>query len=216
MKIRIMLADDHRLFREGLHTLLQQQADIEVIGMAVDGSSIVDTVAKCKPDVVLMDISMPGLNGIEATWKLLAEYPDVRVIILSMHTDHRFVVESLRAGALGYVLKDCQIGELLEAIKSVVKRQIYLSQPIAEAMVRNYLALAINKPESAFAVLTGREREVLQMLSEGHSSKEIAGALQVSVKTVESHRKNIMDKLNIHSVAELTKYAIREGLTSLE
>ena len=216
MKIRVMLADDHRLFRDGLRTLLQQQVDIEVVGMAVDGTSVMDEASKCKPNVVLMDVSMPGLNGIEATRNLLAGHPDIRVIMLSMHADHRFVVESLRAGALGYVLKDCEIGELLGAIRSVVKRQTYLSRPIAEGLVRDYLTLAVHQPESAFAVLTAREREVLQMLSEGQSTKEIAGALQVSVKTVETHRKNIMDKLNIHSIAELTKYAIREGLTPLE
>jgi DNA-binding NarL/FixJ family response regulator len=216
MKIRVMLADDHRLFRDGLRTLLHQQADIEVVGMAVDGSSVTEVAGACKPDVVLMDMSMPGLNGIEATRRLVAEYPDVRVVMLSMHADRRFVVESLCAGALGYVLKDCEIGDLVEAIKSVGKRQIYLSKTIAEAVVRDYLALTIQQPESAFAVLSAREREVLQKLSEGHSAKEIAATLQVSIKTVETHRKNIMDKLNIHSIAELTKYAIREGLTPLE
>jgi two-component system, NarL family, response regulator NreC len=216
MKIRVMLADDHRLFRDGLRTLLQQQAEIEVVGMAADGPSVADVAAGCKPDVVLMDMSMPGLNGIEATRRLVAEHPDIRVVMLSMHADRRFVVESLRAGALGYVLKDCEIGELVEAIKSVVKRQLYLSKTIAEAVVRDYLALTIQQPESAFAVLSAREREVLQKLSEGSSAKEIAATLRISIKTVETHRKNIMDKLNIHSIAELTKYAIREGLTPLE
>jgi two-component system, NarL family, response regulator NreC len=216
MKIRVMLADDHRLFRDGLRTLLHQQADIEVVGMAVDGSSVTEVAGACKPDVVLMDMSMPGLNGIEATRRLVAEHPDIRVVMLSMHADRRFVVESLRAGALGYVLKDCEISELVEAIKAVGKRQTYLSKTIAEAVVRDYLALTIQQPESAFAVLSAREREVLQKLSEGHSAKEIAATLQVSIKTVETHRKNIMDKLNIHSIAELTKYAIREGLTPLE
>jgi DNA-binding NarL/FixJ family response regulator len=216
MKIRVMLADDHRLFRDGLRTLLEQQAEVEVVGLAVDGQSVLAQVGNCRPDVVLMDVSMPGLNGIETTRRLHVEQPEVCVLMLSMHADHRFVVEALRAGALGYVLKDCEISELLEAIRTVHKRQIYLSQPIAQGVVRDYLALTVDRPESAFSVLSAREREVLQMISEGSSAKEIAGALNVSIKTVETHRKNIMDKLNIHSIAELTRYAIREGLTHLE
>jgi len=216
MKIRILLADDHRLFRDGLRTLLEQQADVEVVGIAVDGQAVLTQVGECRPDVVLMDVSMPGLNGLEATRHLLADHPDVAVLMLSMHADHRFVVEALRAGALGYVLKDCEISELREAIRSVYKRQIYLSRPIAEGVVRDFLAVTGDRPESAFSVLSAREREVLQMLAEGRTAKEIAGALNVSIKTVETHRKNIMDKLNIHSIAELTKYAIREGLTRLE
>ncbi len=216
MKIRVLLADDHRLFRDGLRTLLVQQTEIDVVGMAEDGLSVIESAARYKPDVVLMDVSMPRLNGIEATRQLLARCPDVRVIMLSMHADHRFVAESLRAGALGYVLKDCEIVELVEAVKAVFRKQVYLSPPIAAALVHDYLAIAVNQPNSAFSVLTMREREVLQMLSEGLSSKEIAAALKVSGKTIETHRKNIMTKLNIHSIAELTKYAIREGLTPLE
>lgn len=216
MKIRVMLADDHRLFREGLRTLLEQQADFEVVGVAADGQSVLTQVDTCLPDVVLMDVSMPGLNGLEATRHLQAEHPDVAVLVLSMHADHRFVVEALRAGALGYILKDCEIVELQEAIRTVCKRQIYLSRSIADGVVREYLALTGDHPNSAFSVLSAREREVLQMLAEGCSAKDIAGTLSVSIKTIETHRKNIMDKLNIHSIAELTKYAIREGLTHLE
>jgi len=216
MKIRVMLADDHRLFREGLRTLLEQQADFEVVGVAADGQSVLTQVGTCRPDVVLMDVSMPGLNGLEATRRLQTEHPDVAILVLSMHADHRFVVEALRAGALGYILKDCEITELQEAIRSVCKRQIYLSRSIAEGVVREYLALTGDRPNSAFSVLSAREREVLQMLAEGCSVKDIAGVLNVSIKTIETHRKNIMDKLNIRSIAELTKYAIREGLTHLE
>jgi two-component system, NarL family, response regulator NreC len=216
MKIRVLLADDHRLFRDGLRTLLEQQADVEVVGVAVDGQSALAQVAACRPNVVLMDVSMPGLNGLEATRRLQADHPEVAVLMLSMHADHRFVVEALRAGALGYVLKDCEVGELREAILTVHKRQIYLSRSIAEEVVRDYLALAGNRPDSAFSVLSAREREVLQMLAEGRSAKDIASTLNVSIKTVETHRKNLMDKLNIHSIAELTKYAIREGLTHLD
>jgi len=216
MKIRVLLADDHRLFRDGLRTLLEQRADVEVVGVAVDGQSALIQVGVSRPDVVLMDVSMPGLNGLEATRHLLAAHPDIAVLMLSMHADHRFVAEALRAGALGYVLKDCEIGELREAIRTVYQRRIYLSRSIAEGVVRDFLALTGVGPESAFSVLSAREREVLQKLAEGSSAKDIAGTLNVSIKTVETHRKNIMDKLNIHSIAELTKYAIREGLTHLE
>ena len=212
----MLLADDHRLFREGLRTLLEQEADLEVVGVAADGQSVLTQVDTCRPNVVLMDVSMPGLNGLEATRHLQADHPDVAVLMLSMHVDHRFVVEALRAGALGYVPKDCGIGELSAAIRTVCRRQLYLSPSLAGRIVQDYLALMDDRPDSAFSVLSAREREVLQLLSEGCSSKDIAGTLRVSIKTVETHRKNIMDKLNIHSVAELTKYAIREGLTHLE
>ena len=216
MRIRVLLADDHRLFREGLRTLLGQQADVEVVGVAVDGQSVLTQVVACRPNVVLMDVSMPGLNGLEATRHLRADHPDVAVLMLSMHADRRFVVEALRAGALGYLPKDCEISELCDAIRAVHRRQLYLSQSIADCVVRDYVALTGDRPESAFSVLSAREREVLQMLAEGRSAKEIAGALRVGIKTVETHRKNIMDKLDIHSIAELTKYAIREGVTHLE
>lgn len=216
MNIRVLLADDHRLFRDGLRTLLAQQAGVEVVGVADDGQSALRQVVDCRPNVVLMDISMPGLNGLEATRHLRAEQPDVAVVVLSMHADRRFVVEALRAGALGYVPKDCDISELCEAIRTVHRRQLFLSRSIADRVVRDYLAIAGDRPDSAFSVLSAREREVLQLLSEGRTAKEIAGSLHVGIKTVETHRKNIMDKLDIHSIAELTRYAIREGVTQLE
>jgi DNA-binding NarL/FixJ family response regulator len=212
----VLLADDHRLFRDGVRTLLEQEADLEVVGMATDGQSVLTQIGACRPNVVLMDVSMPGLNGLETTRHLRADHPDVAVLMLSMHADHRFVVEALRAGALGYVLKDCEISELSAAIRTVSRRQLYLSPSLAGRVVRDYLELMGDRPDSAFSVLSPREREVLQMLAEGRSAKDIAGTLSVSVKTVETHRKNIMDTLDIHSVAELTKYAIREGLTHLE
>ena len=216
MRIRVLLADDHRLFRDGLRTLLEQEADLEVVGVAADGQSVLTQIGTCRPNVVLMDVSMPGLNGLEATRHLHADHPDVAVLMLSMHADHRFVVEALRAGALGYVPKDCEISELSAAIRAVFRGQLYLSPLLAGRIVRDYLELMGDRPDSAFSVLSAREREVLQMLAEGRSVKDIAGVLGVSIKTVETHRKNIMDKLDIHSVAELTKYAIREGLTHLE
>lgn len=216
MRLRIMLADDHRLFRDGLRTLLSQQSDMEVVGEAVDGPGVLTSARELRPDILLMDISMPGLNGIEATRRVLAEYPTIRIIMLSMHADQRYVSESLRAGALGYVLKDSAIDELLTAIRTVSRGQRFLSGSIASVILEEYVALAKERANSAFSALSPREREVLQLLAEGKSTKEMAAHLKVSVKTVESHRKQIMDKLNIHSVAELTKYAIREGLTPLE
>jgi DNA-binding NarL/FixJ family response regulator len=216
MKIRILLADDHRLFRDGLRTLLGQQEDMEVVGEAVDGPGAVAAVSQHKPDIVLMDISMPDLNGIEATRKIMADHPAVRVIMLSMHSDQRFVTESLRAGASGYVLKDCAIDELIGAIHTVARKQVFLSATIAESVIKDYIGMTVNRTDSVFSILSAREREVLQLLAEGWSTKEIASRLDVSIKTVETHRKQIMDKLDIHSVAELTKYAIREGLTPLE
>jgi DNA-binding NarL/FixJ family response regulator len=212
----VLLADDHRLFRDGLRTLLEQEADLEVVGVAADGQSVLTQIGTCRPNVVLMDVSMPGLNGLEATRHLHADDPDVAVLMLSMHADHRFVVEALRAGALGYVPKDCEISELSAAIRAVFRGQLYLSPLLAGRIVRDYLAMMGDRADSAFSVLSAREREVLQMLAEGRSAKDIASALGVSIKTVETHRKNIMDKLDIHSVAELTKYAIREGITHLE
>jgi two-component system, NarL family, response regulator NreC len=216
VNIRVLLADDHRLFRDGLQTLLEQQPGLEVVAVAADGQAVLTQADACRPDVVLMDISMPGLNGLDATRRLRHDHPEVAVVILSMHADHRFVVEALRAGALGYVPKDCDVSELREAIHTVLRRQLYLSRSLGDRIVRDYLALTVDRPDSAFSVLSAREREVLQMLAEGRSAKDIADALGVSVKTVETHRKNIMDKLSIHSIAELTKYAIREGLTHLE
>jgi DNA-binding NarL/FixJ family response regulator len=216
MKIRILLADDHRLFRDGLRTLLDQREDMEVGGEAVDGPAAVPAAVQHKPDIVLMDISMPELNGIEATRKIVADRATTRVIMLSMHSDQRFVTESLRAGASGYVLKDCAIDELIEAIRTVTRKQIFLSATIAESVIKDYIGLTVNRSDSVFSTLSAREREVLQLLAEGNSTKEIAARLEVSIKTVETHRKQIMDKLDIHSIAELTKYAIREGLTPLD
>jgi DNA-binding NarL/FixJ family response regulator len=216
MKLKVLLADDHRLFRDGLRTLLKQHDELEVVGETVDGPETVLAVMKLKPDIILMDISMPNLNGIDATRKILADRPTVKVIMLSMHSDQRYVIESLRAGATGYLLKDCAVDELMAAILIVAKDQIYLARSIAKVILRDYINLVASKPGSVFSTLSAREREVLQLLAEGKSTKEISSQLQVSVKTVETHRKQIMDKLNIHSIAQLTKYAIREGLTPLE
>jgi len=215
MKTKILIADDHKLFRDGLKTLINKHPEIEVVGEAEDGLSAVALAQKLKPDVVLMDISMPDLNGIEATRKILSERPEIKIIILSMHFDRRFVTEALKAGALGYLLKDSTVEELVQTIHAVKSDQIYLSDKINDVVIKDYIKMAKSAESSAYTVLSAREREVLQLLAEGKATKEIAAKLNVSVKTIETHRKQIMNKLNIHSIAELTKYAIREGLTQL-
>jgi DNA-binding NarL/FixJ family response regulator len=216
MKTRIILADDHKIIREGLRALLEKQPDIEVIAEAQDGLTTVNLVQKLQPDVVIMDIGMPEMNGIEATAKITAEYKGVKVIALSMHSDRRFVMQMLKAGSAGYLLKDSAFEELVSAIHAVKAKQHYLSQKITDVVVQEYLQNLPRNESTAFSILTTREREVLQLIAEGKSTKQIAVALNVSVKTIETHRQQIMEKLNMHSIAELTKYAIREGLTSLE
>jgi DNA-binding NarL/FixJ family response regulator len=214
--MKIVIADDHRMFRQGLRNLLERQPGIKVVGEADGGQEAVRMAKRQAPDVVIMDISMPGLNGIEATRMIRASQPGARILALSMHADRRFVIEILKQGALGYVLKDAAFDELSQAIRQVMKGQIYLSPSVANLVVKDYIEAIRGSESSVFAVLSPREREVLQLLAEGKSTKQAAARLNVSVKTVESHRKQIMDKLSLRSLAELTKYAIREGITSLE
>ena len=216
MSLRILLADDHRIMREGLRSLLEKQPDTEVIAEAENGRTTVQMSRRFKPDIVLMDIIMPDLNGIEATRQILAELPDIKVIALSMHSDKKFVVEMLGAGASGYLLKDTAFEELGKALHTVVNNRTYLSPKIAGLMAEDYSPSIATKDSLVSPVLTSREREVIQLIAEGKTTKQIASLLNVSVKTVETHRKKIMDKLGTNSVAELTKYAIREGLTSLD
>jgi DNA-binding NarL/FixJ family response regulator len=219
MVTKILLADDHQIVREGLKSLLNSHEDMQVVGEARDGRSAVQMAKDLSPDVVIMDVGMPHLNGIEATRQITSREPEAKVVALSMHADRRFMGEMLKAGAKGYLLKDGAFEELATAIRSVVANKVYLSPRIANVMVDDYVHRSPSQPNgdaSAFARLTPREREVLQLMAEGRATKEIAMDLKVSIKTVETHRRQIMEKLSIHSVAELTKYAIREGLTSLD
>ncbi len=217
MSFRVVLADDHQVIREGLRNLVDEQSDMEVIAQASNGREAIDLCTEHEPHVVVMDVAMPDLNGIEATRQILKEVPGTKVLALSMHADKHYAAGMLGAGASGYVLKDCAFDELAEAIRQVANGGSYLSPEIEGVVLRDYVErLSGEGGESAFSVLTDREREVLQLVAEGHTTKQIASNLHVSVKTIESHRQNIMDKLEIRSIAELTKYAIREGLTSLD
>ena len=214
MKIRILLADDHRVMREGLASLLESQADREVVQHANDGFQAVNFSRERKPHMVIMDLTMPRMNGIEATRRIIKEVPQIKVLCLSAHGDTRFVSAALDAGASGYMLKDCAFEELVSAIRTVIGNQIYLSPGITGTLVEDYKARRYGSESSVFSKLTDREREIVQLLAEGESAKEIAARLHLSVKTVGSHRENIMSKLNVRSLAAVTKYAIREGLTS--
>ena len=213
MSISILLADDHRIIRDGLRSLLSTMPGMEVVGEAENGRQALRIARKNNPDLVIMDISMPDLNGIEATRQILAESPGTKVLALSMHSDRQFVIQMFRAGVSGYLLKNGAFEELVLAIDTVLKNETYLSPKIASVLVRDLLETT--EDNSASSVLTPREREVLQLIAEGRSTKEIASDLNVSVKTVETHRRQIMDKLELRSVAELTKFALREGITDL-
>jgi len=216
MSIRILLADDHKITRQGLRSLLDKQSDMEVVAEAEEGRTTVRLVRELLPDVVIMDVTMPDLNGMEAARQITREFGNVRIVALSMHSDSLFVTEMLKSGASGYLLKDCAFEELARAIRAVVAGKTYLSPSISGVVVDDYLHRLSKADFSGLDVLTSREREVLQLLAEGRSTKQIALKLHISVKTVETHRRQIMNKLDIHTVAELTKYAIRKGLTSLE
>jgi len=216
MSIKVMIVDDHAIVRHGLSRSIQQQEDMEVVGQAGDGRAAVELAKKLTPNVVLMDVSMPYLNGIEATREILRESPETRVIALSMHSAKRYVREMFRAGASGYLLKDCEFDELVQTIRLIADGQTYISPSISRIVVENYAHKTQEEKDNAFAVLTQREREVLQLMAEGNSTKQIAMRLFISPKTVEAHRLRIMNKLDIDNVALLTKYAIQEGLTPPE
>lgn len=199
-----------------MRALLEKEPDMEVAGEADNGRRALELAQELSPEVVVMDISMPDLNGIEATRKLIAAQPQTKVVALSIHSDKRFVMRMFEAGASGYLLKECAFEELVSAIKEVVAGRTYVSPDIGGAILRDYVRQMALSGTAVLSTLTPREREVLQLLAEGKATKEIAAHINVSVKTVDTHRQHIMEKLDVHSIAELTKYAVREGLTSLE
>jgi DNA-binding NarL/FixJ family response regulator len=202
--------------REGLRTLIEKQPDMKVVATAENGRMAVQLVQELLPELVVMDIGMPDLNGIEATRQILASNPKVKVIALSMHSAKRFVVEMLKAGSSGYLLKDCAFEELALAIRTVIANKVYVSPSINDMMIKEYVDTLSRSESLVTSILTPREREVLQLLAEGKTTKQIAASLKVSTKTIETYRQQVMHKLNLRSIAELTKYAVREGITSLE
>jgi DNA-binding NarL/FixJ family response regulator len=216
MSIRVLLADDHQMLRDALRSMLESDGHLEVVGEAGDGRAAVKMARTLAPDIVVMDITMPDLNGVEATHQIKAENPAVKVIALSRHSDRRYVLRMLEAGASGYVLKAAAYDELRRAIQVVSQGKSYLSPDITGIVVDAHVRPASEPDASIDAALGPREREIVQLLAEGYTSPEIGQRLHISARTVETHRRNIMKKLGLHSVAELTKYAIREGLTPLD
>ena len=214
MNTKILLADDHQIMREGLIALLEREPGLKVVGEAPDGRAAVRLARELNPDVVVMDVTMPDLNGIDATRQILEENRQIKVVALSMHADRRFVKGMLQAGASAYLLKHSASQELIKAIQLVMANRVYLSPEVAGVVVEDYKAPAPDT--SAFAVLTPREREVLQLFAEGKTPRQIAATLHLGLKTVEAYRRQIMEKLDFQSFAELIKYAVREGLTSLD
>jgi DNA-binding NarL/FixJ family response regulator len=212
---RVVLADDHAVVRESLSLALKEAGGIEVVGEAEDGRKVQDLVAQTRPDVLIIDVGMPDLNGVEATRKIVADYPEIRVIALSAHTEQRFVMAMLEAGASGYAIKGNSLDELVHAVRAVMQGKKFISPDIAPGLVEHSIGRQLSSELTAFSMLGRREQEVLQLVAEGLSSKEIAVKLSISPATVETHRKNIMRKLDLHSVADLTRYAIREGLANL-
>lgn len=214
MSMRILIADDHKIVRDGLRSLLQAEHDWLVVGEASDGRDAVKLARKLQPDVVVIDVAMPELNGIEAVRRIVVQDSKIKVVALSMHSDRHFVAGMLQAGAAAYIRKESAFEEIAAAIKAVTRGEVYLGTGVAQVVVDDYKNRIAEQAEEQVP-LSSREREVLQLLAEGRKTVEIAEALHISVKTIETHRRQIMTKLDLHSVAELTKYAIRSGLTSI-
>jgi two-component system response regulator NreC len=213
--IRILLADDHNVMRRGLRLLLESQPEFSVTGEAADGRQAVDQAVATKPDVVVMDIAMPHLSGTDAAQKIKESLPATAIVFLSMHSDEGYVLRALKAGAKGYILKDSAEGDLIQAIKAVAEGKAFFSPEISRMLVEDYVReIRARGMEDSYELLTIREREILHMLAEGKSNKDIAGLLNLSLFTVETHRRNLQEKLNLHSVAELILYAVRKGLIS--
>jgi DNA-binding NarL/FixJ family response regulator len=219
MKIRVVLADDHAIIRDAVRGILER-SDLKVVGEADNGRDAVRLASELHPDIIVMDIGMSSLNGIEATRQIIRDCPEVRVVALSMHSSREFVSEILKAGACGYVVKEAALEEVVAAVRAAAEGRVFLSEKVADVVVNDYVrqlsGAAAEESRGSRRALSPREREVLQLAAEGHSTKEIASILQVSVKTVETHRRQIMEKTGIFNLAGLVKHAIREGLTSLE
>jgi DNA-binding NarL/FixJ family response regulator len=215
--IQVLLVEDHTIVRKGLRALLEGEPDMQVVGEAEDGRQALNQVQQLLPDVVLMDIGMPGLNGLEATRQIKHQFPKTKVVVLTMHTSAEYVFSVLQAGASGYLVKQAATEEVISAIRAVYQGESFLSPSISTKVIEEYLRRA-GKTESVdpYERLTSREREVLQLIAEGHSTQEIATLLYVSGKTVETHRSRLMEKLDIHTIAELTQYAIRKGIIELD
>jgi DNA-binding NarL/FixJ family response regulator len=216
MTIRIILADEHKIMRQGLRTLLDGEADMEVVAETDNGKMTLELAKELRPDVIILDISMSDLNGIEASRQLLSEYPQTRIIALSMHSDSMFVRNMLKSGASGYLLKDCASEELVQAMHTVMRGKTYISPGVTDMLIRDVADEWAADTVSVYAVLTSQEREVLKLLAEGKRALQISDTLGLSTKSVEAHRQQLMTKLDLRSVAELTKYAIRHGLTSVD
>ena len=215
-QIRILLVDDQKITREGLGALLEQYPDLHVVGEAASGAEGIRLAQELQPEVVVMDVAMPEMSGIEATKRIISLLPQAKIVALSMHADGQYILEMLRAGASGYLLKDCAQEDLAQAIRAVNAKLTFFSPGSADSVIEDYVSKHVGEKAAAPHALTPREREVLKLLAEGSNTKQIAQTLSVSVKTVEAHRQHIMDKLEVHSLAELTKYAIREGITDLD
>jgi DNA-binding NarL/FixJ family response regulator len=216
MSIKVLIADDHGIVREGLHSLIGKQSDMEIVGEADDGRKALELVKELEPDVVVMDISMPNLNGVDATYQIVREHPKVKVIALSMHSSSMFVADMIKAGASGYILKDCLFDELAKAIRTVYEGGVHLSQDVVSLVVGDYMNRLSGVGGLPLESLSEREREVLQLIGEGKNTKQIAQILHVTTKAIDANRRKIMEKLHRQGTADLVRWAILGGLTSLE
>jgi len=214
--IKVLVADDHTILRQGIKALLDNQAGIEVIGEAKDGREALTLIERLLPDVILMDIGMPGLNGLEATRRIKKKFPEIKVLVLTMYTNEEYVFQILHAGANGYLVKETAFQDLISAIKAVYRDEAFMSPSISKKVINRYTQGVREANDTVCDILTTREREILQLIAEGSSSKKIAEALFISPKTVETHRTHIMDKLNIHNRTDLVKYAIRTGIVDID
>ncbi len=215
MKIRILLADDHTILRDGIRSLIEDEPDMEVVGEAEDGLTVVKLAETLKPDIILMDLAMPLLNGLEATRQIRKSNPRAKILILTMHENEEYIRQVLAAGAMGYILKDAAARELLGAIRSVQKGEVVLSPAITRLIVTDYLRWGDLSTQDSSEGLTDRERQILQLIAEGYTNKQIADILSISIKTVQAHRLNLMKKLDLHDRAELIKYAIQKKIIDI-